>query len=187
MLNGYIEKESCPFNIIPTTSSQIHLAIGDALAISLMKAKNMTVNDFAKNHPLGQIGKNLTLKVGDIMHKGKALPIVFEDEIFKNALIEMTKKGLGVVCVTDEQLYLKGIITDGDVRRLLYKTDNLHGLLVKDVMIKNPITCSADNFLGEALSIMENRPSQINVLPVVNSRGKYIGLIRLHDIVRTGL
>jgi len=186
VLNGYVEKESCPFNIAPTTSSQVHLAIGDSLAVSLMKAKKMTINDFAKNHPLGQIGKNLTLKVADVMHKGKALPVVFENEKFKNALIEMTKKGLGVVCVTDEQSLLKGIITDGDVRRLLNKTDDLKGLTVNDVMTKNPITCSADNFLGEALSIMENRPSQINVLPVVNSKGRYIGVIRLHDIIRSG-
>jgi arabinose-5-phosphate isomerase len=187
VLEAFIERESCPFNIAPTTSALVSLAIGDALAVCAMSMKNMTVEDFAQNHPLGQIGKNITMTVADIMHKGKALPLIFTHSSIKDALIEITDKSLGCVCVIDKNGILKGIITDGDIRRLLNKTDNVHGLKARDIMTINPIAVKRETYLGEALSIMENRSSQINVLPVISSSGKCIGVIRLHDIVRSGL
>jgi len=187
VLNAYAERESCPFNIAPTTSSLVALAVGDALAVCAMKMKEMKVEDFTKNHPLGQIGKNLTMTVADVMHKGKSLPLINSNSSIKDALIEITDKALGCVCVIDRKGILKGIITDGDVRRLFHKTDNIHGLSVRDIMTSNPISVRKETFVGEALSIMENRTSQINVLPVVSSSGKCIGVIRLHDIVRSGL
>ncbi len=187
VLEGFIERESCPHNIAPTTSSLVALAIGDALAVAVMKTRGMSIEDFSQNHPLGQIGKNLTMTVGDIMHKGKALPLVNFASSMRDALIEITDKSLGCVCVIDKSGMLKGIITDGDIRRLLHKTDNVHGLKAKDIMTAKPISVHKETILGEALSIMENRASQINVLPVVNSSGKCIGVIRLHDIVRSGL
>ncbi|MFC2131268.1 SIS domain-containing protein [Bacteroidota bacterium] len=187
VLDGFVERESCPFNIAPTTSSLVALAIGDALAVCAMKVNNLSVRDFAQNHPLGQIGMNITITVGNVMHKGKALPLISSTASFRNALIEITDKSLGCVCVTDKNGNLKGIITDGDVRRIFHDTDNIHGLKVRDVMTKNPVKITKDIHLGEALSIMENRKTQINVLPVVNTRGKCIGVIRLHDIVKSGL
>jgi len=187
VLEGFVERESCPFNIAPTTSSLVALAIGDALAVCIMIYKGMTIEDFAKNHPLGQIGKNLTMTVSDIMHKGKSLPLIKINSSIREALIEITDKALGCVCVVDKAGILKGIITDGDVRRLLNKTDNIHDLKAKDIMTQKPISVRKETFLGEALSIMENRTSQINVLPVVNTSGKCIGVIRLHDIVRSGI
>lgn len=187
VLDGFVERESCPFNIAPTTSALVALAIGDALAVCVMKVNNLTIQEFAQNHPLGQIGRNITLSVGNVMHKGKALPLAYSDANFRDALLEVTNKSLGCVCIIDRNGILKGIITDGDVRRVFQKTDNIHGLKVKDVMTKNPVTVGADLNLDEALSVMENRKSQINVLPVVNSKSKCIGVIRLHDIVRSGL
>ena len=187
VLNGFVERESCPFNIAPTTSSLVALAIGDALAVCAMKMNGMTVENFAQNHPLGQIGKNLTMTVGDVMHKGKSLPLTDSNSSIRDALIEITDKALGCVCVIDKRGLLKGIITDGDVRRLLHRTDNIHGLRVTEIMTAKPISVRKETILGEALSLMENRASQINVLPVVNTSGKCIGVIRLHDIVRSGL
>lgn len=187
VLDGFVERESCPFNIAPTTSSLVALAIGDALAVCAMKAKDLTIEEFAQNHPLGQIGKNITLTVENIMHRGDALPLISINSNFRDALIEITNKSLGCVCVIDDNQNLKGIITDGDVRRVFHKTDNIHNIGVKDVMTVNPVKVKSDLFLGEALSIMENRKSQINVLPVVDSLDKCIGVIRLHDIVRSNI
>ncbi len=187
VLNGFVERESCPLNIAPTTSSLVALAIGDALAVCAMKIKNLSLQEFAKNHPLGQIGKNITIKVENIMHKDKNLPTVDKFASFKDALVEITDKGLGCACVVDDDFYLEGIITDGDVRRLFHDTDDIRGLKVADVMTKNPVTVQQSAYLGEALSLMERRPSQINVLPVLNKRNKCVGVVRLHDIVRSGL
>jgi arabinose-5-phosphate isomerase len=187
VLDGFVERESCPFNIAPTTSSLIALAIGDALAIVAMKAKNLTIQEFSENHPLGQIGRNITLTVENIMFKGKTLPLIDTNSTFRDALLEMTNKSLGCVCVVDKTGLLKGIITDGDVRRIFHKTDNIHGLKSSQVMTANPITAKPKMFLGDALTLMEQRESQINVLPVVNNRNKCIGIIRLHDIVRSGI
>lgn len=187
VLDGFVERESCPFNIAPTTSSLVALAIGDALAVCAMKASNLTIQEFARNHPLGQIGKNISLTVNDIMHKGNALPLISIESNFRDALILITNKSLGCVCVVDNNQKLMGIITDGDVRRVFNKTDNIHNIKVVDVMSANPIKVNPNEYLGEALSIMENRKSQINVLPVVDDFNKCIGVIRLHDIVRSNI
>jgi arabinose-5-phosphate isomerase len=187
ILNGTVEKEACPHNITPTTSTLTALAIGDSLAIAMMIHKNVSITDFAKNHPLGQIGKNLTIKVKDIMHNGTALPLIKSDSNFKDALIEISNKKLGCICVVDEDNELIGIITDGDVRRVLQKYEDIRGLKTAEVMTGNPITINSDIFLNEALSIMEQRESQISVLPVVDNNKKCIGVIRIHDILRSGI
>ncbi|MFP4369072.1 MAG: SIS domain-containing protein [Candidatus Kapaibacterium sp.] len=185
-LNAYVEKEACPFNLAPTTSSTAALAMGDALAIAVMKLKGITLEDFARLHPLGQIGRNITIQVRDIMHTNSNMPKVDIDCSFREALIEITNKGLGCACILDGDK-LKGIITDGDVRRLLQIREDLTDLKVSEIMTKDPITVSEFAYLGEALALMENRKSQINVLPVVNNLGRCTGLIRLHDIIRSGL
>ena len=187
IINGAVEKEACPYNITPTTSTLTALAIGDALAISLMLHNNITITDFAKNHPLGQIGKNITIKVKDLMHKNSALPTIKSNSYFRDAIIEISNKKLGCVCVIDDNKKLIGIITDGDVRRMLQKFDDIRNLKVEDVMSVDPITIGFDIFLNEALSIMEQRDSQINVLPVVDENNKCVGVIRIHDIIRSGI
>lgn len=181
----YVEKEACPLNIVPTSSALVALAIGDALAACLMKIKNLTVEDFARQHPLGQLGRNIILKVSDVMHKGDKLPLINLNNSFKEAIIEITNKKLGCVCVVDFEKKLRGIITDGDVRRALQRFSNIEKLKVTDVMTPKPITISPEVLLGEALAIMEERDSQINVLPVVDSNSRCIGVIRLHDIIRS--
>lgn len=185
-IDASIEKEACPNNLAPMTSTTVALSIGDALAACLIKLNKFTPADFSKYHPLGQLGKNLTLKVEDIMHKGNKLPFVTESAMLKEAIIEISNKGLGIVCIIKENILI-GIITDGDLRRTLEKDNDIRSLKVDEIMSKNPITISPNVSLGEALSIMENRKSQINVLPVVDEKNVCLGIIRLHDIIKTGL
>lgn len=187
VLNGYVEKEACPLNIAPTSSCIVALAIGDALASCYMKVKKLNIQDFSRQHPLGQLGRNLTLKVKDVMHQNSALAYVYTNATFRDALIEITNKGLGCVCIVDKQMHLKGIITDGDVRRTLQRNSNIDNLLCIDVMTKNPVVVKPDELLGDALTLMSNRTSQISVLPVVDENNKCIGIIRVHDIIRSGL
>lgn len=182
-----VESEACPLDIVPTSSTTAALAMGDALAVAIMELNKVSLFDFSMQHPLGQIGRNITIKVQDIMHKGSQLPIVFHGMKFKDALIEMTNKKLGCVCICNNQKQLEGIITDGDVRRILQKHDNIGHLLVEEVMTKSPITIKKDLFLGEALSVMSNRDSQISVLTVCEENDELVGIIRVHDIVRSGI
>jgi len=187
VINGYVTREACPLNIAPTTSALVALAIGDALTVCVMKLKQVSIEDFSRQHPLGQIGRTITLKVKDVFHKGNDLPRISNTATFKEAIIEISQKGLGCVCITDDRDNLLGIITDGDVRRALHDHNDLSTLNVDDVMTKNPITVTENAFLREALDIMEKRTSQISVLPVIDDNGKCSGVIRLHDIVRTGI
>ncbi len=186
-INAYVEEEGCPLNTAPMASALVSLALGDALAASVMKLRNITARDFSRQHPLGQIGRNLILTVNDVMHTGNRLPVVRQDATFKEAVIEITDKTLGCVCIVDDDFKLSGIITDGDVRRALHRYDEINGLTAMDIMTPKPITVAPDKLLGEALAIMENRKTQINVLPVVNQEGLLIGVIRLHDIVKSGI
>ena len=187
VINGYVAREACPLNIAPTTSALVALAIGDALTVCVMKLKQISIEDFSKQHPLGQIGKSITLRVKDVYHHGADFPSISEHVSFKEAIIEISEKGLGCVCITDEENNLKGIITDGDVRRALHEYNDLSNLSVDSVMTTDPITIYEDALLREALEIMEKRPSQINVLPVLNKDNKCTGVLRLHDIVRSGI
>jgi arabinose-5-phosphate isomerase len=186
VLNATIDKEACPLNLAPTASTMAALAIGDALAMVLMKQKEISREDFALLHPSGQIGKNITVTVKEVMHTGTALPTVLPSESFRNALIVSTEKSLGCICVVDTNKKLVGIITDGDIRRILQVHDDIRTLSVSDVMISNPITTNQDALLGDVLFLMEKRPRQISVLPVVDEIGQCIGVIRIHDIL-TGL
>lgn len=186
-INSYVEEEGCPLNTAPMASALVALAIGDALVASVIKLKKITVRDFSRQHPMGQLGRNLILTVKDVMHSGKSFPVVAETASFKEAVIEITDKTLGCVCIVNDTGKLSGIITDGDVRRALQRYDEINGLTASDLMTKNPVTVSSDKLLGEALSIMENRKTQINVLPVVDSSNMPLGVIRLHDIVKSSI
>lgn len=186
-LNSYVDREGCPIETAPMASALVSLALGDALAACVMKLNAVTPADFSRQHPLGQIGRNLTLKVKDIMHRGKDLPTISDKATFLEAVIEITSKSLGCVCIVNPKKKLLGLITDGDVRRVLTGFDDLSSITAKSVMTSNPISVSEDKLLGEALSIMENRQSQINVLPVVGVSGSLKGLIRIHDIIKSDL
>lgn len=186
-LNTFVKKEACPLNLAPTTSTTITLVMGDALASALIIEKGFKREDFAMFHPGGSLGKQLLLRVESIMHSGKENAVINENVSMKEALIEMTKKTLGAVNVIDEKGKLVGLITDGDLRRTLEKHENIQVMKVKDVMTKNPLTITKDILAAETLRIMEDRPSQIMHLPVVDNNKKCIGLVRLHDIIRAGI
>ena len=186
-INSYVSQEGCPINTVPMASALVTLAIGDALAACVMKLKNVTIEEFAKQHPLGQIGRNITLTVNDIMHANDRIPVVNDDATFMQAIIEITNKSLGCVCIVDNNKHLSGIITDGDVRRVLQTDIDIRLLKANQVMTRKPITIKDGTYLGEALSIMENRERQINVLPVLNEDNKLVGVVRIHDIVKSGI
>ena len=189
VLDASVDKEACPLNLAPTTSTTVALAIGDALAMTLMKVKGLTSDDFAINHPAGRLGKRLTLRVSDLMHSGAENPTIPSGSSWMEVVRAISKGGLGAVTVVDSAGRLAGIITDGDLRRAIEQTnyESLAELKCDDFMTRKPTVAAADLLAFEALHLMEERPSQIAVLPVVDSAELCVGLIRLHDIVRSGL
>jgi arabinose-5-phosphate isomerase len=188
-LDASVEQEACPLNLAPTTSTTVALAVGDALAMTLMGVKRLTPEDFALNHPGGRLGKRLTLRVADLMHSGEGNPTVGATASLLEVVQAISSGGLGAVCVTDGAGRLEGFVTDGDVRRTLQNTNlsDLSELTARDVMTSKPVVVSPDMLAHAALQLMENRPRQIAVLPVVEQDGRSVGLLRLHDIVRSGL
>jgi arabinose-5-phosphate isomerase len=188
-IDASVGREACPLGLAPMSSTTVAMALGDALAGALMSLKGFRAEDFAAVHASGQLGKNLTLRVGEVMHFGGATPFVTVAATFREALVESTRKGLGCVCVVENQetMRLVGIITDGDVRRALERFDDIRPLLVADVMTASPLTTSHDALLGEALAEMERRDRQISALPVVDAEHRCVGVVRVHDIVRAGL
>ena len=185
VLDATVDKEACPHNLAPTASTTVALAIGDALAMTLMEAKNLTAEDFAANHPAGRLGKRLTLKVANLMHES---PNIAPEANWLEVVKAISKFALGAVNVVDADEKLIGIVTDGDLRRTIEKTDpeNLSSLNAEQMMTRNPTVTNPEMLAFDALQLMENRPMQISVLPVVQEE-KCVGLLRLHDIVRSGL
>ncbi|HEY3027186.1 MAG TPA: CBS domain-containing protein, partial [Pyrinomonadaceae bacterium] len=184
-----VDQEACPLNLAPTTSTTVALAIGDALAMTLMQAKGLTSDDFALNHPAGQLGKRLTLRVADLMHAGDKNPTISTEAPWLEVISAISRFGLGAVNVVDGEGKLAGIITDGDLRRSLQKIDyaNLSNIKSEALMTSDPVVVTPEMLAFDALRLMEDRPSQISVLPVVDGERACIGLIRVHDIVRSGL
>ena len=185
-LDASVDKEACPLNLAPTASTTVALAIGDALAMAVMGSKKLTAEDFAINHPAGRLGKRLTLKVSDLMHPS---PNVGPSASWLEVVRSISSHALGAVNIVDEGLSLLGIVTDGDLRRTIERTapEELSPLTASDMMTKSPVAGSPEMLAFEALRIMEDRPSQISVLPVVDENGVCVGLLRLHDVVRSGL
>ena len=184
-INVGVEKEACPLGQAPMSSTTATLVTGDALAVCLMKLKNFSESDFAKYHPGGSLGKRLLLHVSDLMHIGEELPVVRKDEKIENVLMTLTKKKLGAVCISDTGFgngKLLGIITEGDIRRALEHKEKFFDYKASDIMISTPVTIDKDAMALDALHLMENRKSQISVLPVVEN-GNIIGLIRVHDLI----
>jgi len=188
-LDASVDKEACPLNLAPTTSTTVALAIGDALAMTVMKVKGLTSDDFAVNHPAGRLGKRLTLRVGDLMHRDGENPTIAAGSSWVEVVRAISKGGLGAVCVVEPDGSLAGIITDGDLRRAIERTshDSLANLAGDDFMTRKPVVVTPDLMAFDALRLMEDRPRQISVLPVVDQDRKCIGLLRLHDVVRSGL
>lgn len=189
VLDASVDQEACPLNLAPTTSTTVALAVGDALAMTLMQVKGLTMDDFALNHPAGQLGKRLTLRVADLMHQGEMNPTIDVDAAWLEVITAISRGGLGAVNVVDSAGHLAGIITDGDLRRALQKIKpaELESLRCVSLMTRNPIIARPEMLAYDALRLMEDRTSQISVLPVVDREGLCVGLIRLHDIVRSGL
>jgi len=189
VLDASVDKETCPFNLAPTASTTVALAIGDALALTVMQIKGLTPEDFALNHPAGRLGKRLTLKVSDLMRKGDDNPSVLPSASWLEVVSAITSGGLGAVNVVTDAGMLAGIITDGDLRRAVQKINPMEfgTLSAEGLMTRNPITTTPDELAYAALQLMENRPSQISVLPVVDVDRRSVGLLRLHDLVRSGL
>ena len=189
VLDASVDKEACPLNLAPTTSTTVALAIGDALAMTVMKVKGLTSDDFAVNHPAGRLGKRLTLRVADLMHTNGENPTIAIGSSWVDVVRAISKGGLGAVCVVDESGRLAGVITDGDLRRAIERTshDSLATLTGDDFMTRQPTVATPQLLAFDALRLMEDRPSQISVLPVVDDDQICVGLIRVHDIVRSGL
>lgn len=189
VIKSPIMYEACPFNLVPTSSTIVMMAIADGLAISIMKHKNIRPDDFALNHPSGRLGKRLTLRVKDLMHKDADNPKVGPGASINEVIKAISDGSLGAVSVVDDNNLLLGIITDGDIRRLLQKNDwtNIMSIISEAIMTKNPIFVFPNTTAYDAMKLMEERKSQISVLPVANEKNECIGMIRLHDIVRSGL
>lgn len=181
VLDGTVDKEADALNLAPTASTTVALALGDALAVALMHARGFTEKDFARFHPGGQLGKNLMLKVEDVMHEYPRIAHVSELSSFRELILAMTKYNLGAACVVDDHQRLVGLVTDGDVRRSLLRDADMSSLSVSAIMTRNPIKVSVHATLKEAVDLMENRSSQLSVLPVVEGE-TCMGLIRIHDI-----
>jgi arabinose-5-phosphate isomerase len=179
-------KEADPLNIVPTTSSIVSLAVGDALAAELMARRSFTKRDFATFHPAGQLGRNLLLRVGDVMSEKSACAVVKSDSTLREIVIAMTEYPLGAALVIDENGILSGLITEGDIRRSLKDENSFKNVRARDIMTRAPKFVHRDDYVGEAVKIMESGKSQIYVLPVVKedaASGKHValGLLRLHD------
>jgi arabinose-5-phosphate isomerase len=188
VLDGSVQQEADHLNLAPTCSSAVALALGDALAVALMRARLFTDRDFARFHPGGQLGRNLVLQVGNVMHQGARVAWVNLETPLREVIIAMTDHPLGAACVVDKNSSLLGLITDGDLRRALIGTDDIRSLKAGDVMTRNPITISPEATLREAIEIMEERTSQISVLPVIESGSdRCLGVVRIHDIYQPDL
>jgi arabinose-5-phosphate isomerase len=185
VLDASINREACPLNLAPTTSTTVALAVGDALAMTLMQVKKVSAEDFAINHPAGKLGKRLALRVENLMHSGAHNPILHAEASWKTIVNSIDLGKLGAVSIIDEMGKLVGIITDGDLRRTMQRTplDELEKLSAGIIMTQQPVVAYPEMLAYAALQLMEKRSSQISVLPVVTKSGEAIGLIRIHDII----
>ena len=188
VLDASVEKEADPLGIVPTSSTTLTLGIGDAMAAVLMTHREFNHDDFAKLHPAGDLGRRLRLTVKNIMQPIKDVAVVNKDDKLRKVVIDMTEKPQGAALVIDSNSQLLGIVTEGDLRRCLAEKGDIDQMTVIDVMTTDPVAINMGALLKDALMLMEDRESQISVLPVVNGDGKSCaGLLRLHDIYQTNL
>lgn len=182
VLDTTVPREACPNNLAPTSSTTAQLVMGDAMAVALLKMRGFTAQDFAKFHPGGALGKRLYLTVGDLCAKNGA-PQVKPEDIMTQAIIEISEKMLGAAAVIDNGRLI-GIVTDGDLRRMLMRHPNIEAVKVKEIMTKNPLTVDKTSLAADALNIMQHK--EISVLPVMED-DKYVGMVHIHDIIKEGI
>lgn len=180
-----VAEEACPLNLAPTASTTATLAMGDALAVALLKMRGFTAEDFARSHPSGTLGKRLLLRVSDVMRSNDRIPAVQADVSLRDGLMEMTDKGLGMTAIVSKDFALEGIFTDGDLRRTLDSGADIHKTKIRDVMHSNCKTTSADVLAAEALRLLEE--NKITSLLVTDENNKLIGALNIHDLFREGL
>jgi arabinose-5-phosphate isomerase len=183
VLDASVEREADPHNLTPTASAVTALALGHGLAVALMCARKFTPQEFGRIHPGGQLGRNLRLRVREAMHTLDEVALVAPEASLKEVIIAMTRRPWGAACIVKAEGTLAGLITDGDLRRALTNHDDIRELRALDVMTRSPVEIGPEASLGQALEIMERRPSQISVLPVVDEARRALGLLRLHDIL----
>jgi len=184
-LDVSVETEACPLGLAPTSSTTATLVMGDALAVALLEARGFSAEDFAFSHPGGSLGRKLLLRVSDIMHTGDRIPIVKEDTTLSGALLEMSRKGLGMTTIVNATGAMTGIFTDGDLRRTLDKAIDVHTTPMRDVMTRNGRAIQPDQLAAEALNVMEGL--KISALPVVDDQDTLVGAINMHDLLRAGV
>jgi len=180
-----VEKEACPLGLAPTSSTTATLVMGDALAVALLEARGFTADDFALSHPGGSLGKRLLLRVGDLMHRGDLLPQVGIDATISQALLEVSRKGLGMTAVVDADGRLAGLFTDGDLRRILDLQVDIHHTPISRVMTVNCVTVGPEMMAAEAVKLMETR--KINGLLVVGEARRPLGAFNMHDLLKAGV
>lgn len=184
-LNAHVEQEACPHNLAPTASTTAALAMGDALVVATLFARGFTAEDFARTHPGGALGRRLLVHVRDLMHAGEDLPVVQTVASLKDAIMEITRKGLGMTAVVQADGRLEGIFTDGDLRRLLDRDADLRTLSIGEVMKRDPLTISQDVLAVEAARVMEQ--TKVNGLLVLDAAGQLIGALNMHDLLHAGV
>ncbi len=180
-----VEQEACPLNLAPTSSTTATLVMGDALAIALLESRGFTEEDFARSHPGGALGRRLLLHISDIMHTGDDIPQVPNSATLRDALVEITRKGLGMTNIVDAEGRLTGVYTDGDLRRTLDTGINIHDCGIAEVMSRACHTAEAGMLAAEGLQIMQEK--KINALPVVDEEQRLVGTLNMHDLLRAGV
>ena len=180
-----VKEEACPHDLAPTSSTTATLVLGDALSVVLLQMRGFTVEDFAYLHPGGSLGKRLSLEIKEIMITGEKIPVVNENSFIKDVIFEISSKRLGTSCVVDKDGKLTGIITDGDLRRLLERTLDIQNIVAKDIMSRNPKVMKSNILASFALQQMEN--FKITVIVITDSENRPIGIIHLHDLINLGL
>lgn len=180
-----VEQEACPLGLAPTASTTATLVMGDALAVALLDARGFSADDFALSHPGGSLGRKLLLRLADIMHTDDQVPRVLEQATIKDALLEISQKGLGMTAIIDANGIMAGIFTDGDLRRILDQRYDIHSSTIAQVMTKHCITAKADMLAAEALQIMQQK--KINGLIITDEQNKPIGAMNMHDLLRAGV
>lgn len=180
-----VEQEACPLGLAPTASTTATLVMGDALAVALLKARGFTADDFALSHPGGSLGKRLLLRLEDIMHTGDRVPSLSENALISEALLEVSRKGLGMTAIVDDKDQLAGIFTDGDLRRILDNRIDVHTTRINEVMTRSCVTASADMLAAQALKLMQDR--KINGLIIVDPEGRPVGAMNMHDLLQAGV
>ncbi|MBE9516321.1 MAG: KpsF/GutQ family sugar-phosphate isomerase [Proteobacteria bacterium] len=184
-LDVSVEKEACPLNLAPTSSTTVTLVMGDALAIALYRSRDFSPEDFARSHPGGQLGRRLLMYVSDIMHSGDTIPIIKDSASLQDALLEMSSKGLGMTAIVNKNNEMIGIFTDGDLRRTLNNGVDIYKASITELMGKHPVTTYADRLAAETVQLMHEK--QINGLFVVDDKQHVVGALNMHDLLKAGI